>query len=71
MAKFKVDRKHKVVQQWVTDLASLRPTAAIPKVSEINEIQSIRSYIDEQRAQMQQIIGGMCWCFDPNVLTNQ
>jgi hypothetical protein len=57
LANFKVDRNNKVVQQRVTDLASLRPTAATPKVSETNKIQSLRAYINEQRDQMQQIIG--------------
>lgn len=49
MANFKVDRNYKVVRQRTTNLASLQPTAAIPKVSETNEIQSLRSYKDEQR----------------------
>ena len=53
-----MDKNHKVVQR-ATDLASLRPDAASPKVSETNETQSLRSYIDEQREQMQQIIGSM------------
>jgi hypothetical protein len=57
LANFKVGRNHKVVLQQATDLASLRPAAATPKVSERNKIQSLRSYIDEQREQMQQIIG--------------
>jgi hypothetical protein len=38
LANFKVDRNHKVVRQQVTDLASLRPAATTPKVSETNEI---------------------------------
>lgn len=59
MANFKVDRNYKVVRQRTTDLASLRPTAATPKVSETNEIQYLRSYKDEQREQMQQIKEGM------------
>jgi hypothetical protein len=62
-ANFKVDRNNKVVQQWVTNLASLRPTTTTPKVSETNEIQSLRAYIDEQRDQMQQLIGGMLGTF--------
>jgi hypothetical protein len=33
LANFKMDRNNKVVRQRATDLASLRPTAAIPKVS--------------------------------------
>jgi hypothetical protein len=48
LANFKVDRNNKVVRQRATDLASLRPTAATPKVSETNEIQSLRAYMDEQ-----------------------
>ena len=59
LANFKVDRNNKVIRQWTTDLASFRPTASTPKVSETHEIQSLRAYIDEQRDQMQQIIGGM------------
>jgi hypothetical protein len=58
LANIKMDKNHKVVQR-ATDLASLRPDAASPKVSETNETQSLRSYIDEQREQMQQIIGSM------------
>jgi hypothetical protein len=57
-ANFKVNRNHKVIRKRATDLASLRPTTATPKASETNEIQSLRAYIDEQREQMQQIIGG-------------
>jgi hypothetical protein len=57
LTNFKVDGNHKVIRQRVTDLASLRPATAAPKVSETNEIQSLRAYIDEQREQMQYIIG--------------
>jgi hypothetical protein len=59
LANFKVDRNHKVARQWATDLAALRPATTTPKVSETNEIQSLRAYIDEKRDQMQQIIGDM------------
>lgn len=41
LANFKVDRNHKVVRRWATDLASLRPAAATPKVSKTSEIQSL------------------------------
>jgi hypothetical protein len=54
-----VYKNNKVVQQRATDLASLRPTAATPKVSDTNELQSLKNYIDEQQDQMQNIIGGM------------
>jgi hypothetical protein len=47
LANFRVDKNNKVVQQRTTDLASLRPAASTPKVSEKNEIQSLRAYIDE------------------------
>jgi hypothetical protein len=59
LANFKVDRNNKVVRQRATDPASLRPTPDIPNVSNTNELQSLRNYIDEQREQMQNIIGGM------------
>jgi hypothetical protein len=57
LANFKADRNHKIVRRRITDLASLRPAAPTPKVSETKKIQSLRSYIDEQQEQMQQIIG--------------
>jgi hypothetical protein len=48
-----------------------------PKVNKTNEIHAIRSYIDEQREQMQQIIGGMqddykrlACAFDKSVVVN-
>jgi hypothetical protein len=41
------------------DLASLRPTTITPEVRDTNELQSLKNYIDEQRDQMQNIIGGM------------
>jgi hypothetical protein len=57
LANFKVDRNNKVIRQRVTDLASLRPTTDIPNVSNTNELQSLKAYIDEQREQMQRIVG--------------
>jgi hypothetical protein len=59
LANFKVDRNNKVVRQRVTDPASLRPTPDISNVSNTNELQSLNNYVDEQREQMQNIIGGM------------
>jgi hypothetical protein len=59
LANFKVDRNNKVVRQRATDLASLRPTTTTPNVSDMNELQSLKAYINEQRDQMQHIIGGM------------
>jgi hypothetical protein len=59
LANFKVDRNNKVVRHRAMDPASLRPTPNIPNVSNTNELQSLRNYVDEQREQMQNIIGGM------------
>jgi hypothetical protein len=59
LANFKVDRNNKVVRHRATDPASLRPTPDISNVSNTNELQSLRNYVDEQREQMQNIIGGM------------
>jgi hypothetical protein len=47
LANFKVDRNNKVVRQLATDLASLRPTTTTPEVSDRNELQSLKAYIDE------------------------
>ena len=43
LANFKFDRNNKVVRQQATDLASLRPTAATPKVSDTSELQSLKN----------------------------
>ena len=59
VADFKVDRNNKFVRQRATDLASLRPTTITPNVSSTNELQSLKAYIDEQREQMQHIVGGI------------
>jgi hypothetical protein len=59
LANFKVKEQqgHSATSDWSG--VALRPTAATPKVSDTNEFQSLKAYIDEQRDQMQQIIGGM------------
>jgi hypothetical protein len=59
LANFKVDRNNKVVRHRATDPASLRPTPDIPNVSNTNELQSLKNYVDEQREQMQNIIRDM------------
>jgi hypothetical protein len=59
LANFKVDRNNKVVRQRATDPASFRPTTDIPNVSNSNELQPLKNYVDEQREQMHNIIGGM------------
>jgi hypothetical protein len=57
LSDFKVDRNNKVIRQQATDPASLRPTTITPNVSNTNELQSLRAYIDEQREQLQRIVG--------------
>jgi hypothetical protein len=57
LANFKVDRNNKVVRHRATDPASFRPTPDIPNVSSTNELQSLKAYIDEQREQLQRIVG--------------
>jgi hypothetical protein len=47
LTNFKVDRNNKAVQQRATDLASLRPTMDTPNVSNTNELQSLKAYVDE------------------------
>jgi hypothetical protein len=59
LADFKVERNNKVVRQRVIDLASLQPTTNTPNVSNTNELQSLKAYIDKQREQMQHIVGGL------------
>ena len=59
LANFKMDRNNKFVRHRATDPASLQPTPDIPNVSNTNELQSLRNYVEEQREQMQNIIGGM------------
>jgi hypothetical protein len=59
LANFKVDRNNKVIRQRALNLASLQPTTTTPEVSNTNNIQSLKNYVDEQREQMQNIIGGM------------
>jgi hypothetical protein len=36
-----------------------QPTTNTPNVSNTNELQSLKAYIDEQREQMQHIVGGI------------
>jgi hypothetical protein len=56
---FNVDRNNKVIRLRATDLALLQPTTDIPNVSNTNELQSLKAYMNEQREQMQHIVGGI------------
>jgi hypothetical protein len=59
LADFKVDRNNKFVRLRATDLASLQPATDIPNVSNTNELQSLKAYMNKQREQMQHIVGGI------------
>jgi hypothetical protein len=59
LANFKVDSNNKVFRQHANDLASLRHTTDTLNVSNTNKLQSLKAYIDEQREQMQHIVGGI------------
>jgi hypothetical protein len=54
-----VDRNNKVVRQRATNLASLRPSTTTPEVSNTNELQSLKNYIDKQQEKIQHIVGGI------------
>lgn len=47
LANFKVDKNQKVVRIHEINLAPLRPIAATPNVSNTDDIQALRSYVDE------------------------
>jgi hypothetical protein len=59
LANFKVDRNNKVIRQWAIYLVALESTTNTPEVSDTNDLQSLKNYIDEQRDRIQNIIGGM------------
>jgi hypothetical protein len=48
LANFKVVMHQKAIRIQETDLASFRPTAIIANVSSTNDVQSLRSYVNEQ-----------------------
>jgi hypothetical protein len=48
LANFKVDKHHRAVQQRETNLTSLWPIAIASNVSNTDDVQSLRSYVDEQ-----------------------
>jgi hypothetical protein len=77
LANFKVDRNNKIVRQWATHMASLRPTTDTSNVSNTNKLQSLKAYIDEQREQKQHIVGGiqkdykrLVCAFDKSIVAN-
>jgi hypothetical protein len=59
LSQFTVDHHQKVVKHGETRVASLLPSLQISNVSKIDNIQSIKKYIDQQQDQMKQQIGGL------------
>jgi hypothetical protein len=48
-----------VVKHRETDVASLLSSLQIPNISKLDDIQSIKQYVDQQQNQMKQQIGGL------------
>jgi hypothetical protein len=57
LANFKVDRNHKPIRQREYNLVNLRRATIEPNLSKPDNIQALRSYIEEQQEHMQQILG--------------
>jgi hypothetical protein len=58
-ADFKVDLNQKLVREREYNLANLRPAVLEPTISKSDDIQALRSYVEEKQEQMQQILGGV------------
>jgi hypothetical protein len=54
-----VDRHQKVVKHGETDVASLLSSLQVPNLSKLDDIQSIKQYVDHRQNQMKQQIGGL------------
>jgi hypothetical protein len=59
LSQYMVDRHQKVVKHGETDVASLLSSLQVPNVSKLDDIQSIKQYVDHQQNQMKQHIGGL------------
>jgi hypothetical protein len=59
LSQFTVDRQKKVVKHREIEITSLLSLLQIPNVSEPNDIQSIKHYVDQQQNQMKQQIRGL------------
>jgi hypothetical protein len=46
---YTVDRQEEVVKHRETNITSLLPSLQIPNVSKLNDIQSIKQYVDQQQ----------------------
>jgi hypothetical protein len=59
LSQYTVDHHQKVVKHGETDVASLPSSLQAPNVSKLDDIQSIKQYVDHQHNQMKQQIGGL------------
>jgi hypothetical protein len=59
LSQYTVDRHQKVAKHGEIDIASLLSSFQIPNVSKVDDIQSIKQYVDQQQNQMKQQIGGL------------
>ena len=59
LSQYTVDRHQKVIKYGETDVVSLLSSLQVPNVSKPDDIQFIKQYVDHQRNQMKQQIGGL------------
>jgi hypothetical protein len=59
LSQYTVDHHEKVVKHGEIDVASLLSSLQVPNVSKLDDIQSIKLYVDQQQNQMKQHIRGL------------
>jgi hypothetical protein len=59
LSQYTVDRQQKVVKHGETDVASLLSSLQVPNISKLDDIKSIKHYVDQQQDQMKQKIVGL------------
>jgi hypothetical protein len=52
LSQYTVDRHQKVIKHGETDVASLLSSLQVPNVSKLDDIQSMKQYVDHQQNQM-------------------
>jgi hypothetical protein len=59
LSQYTMDRQQKVIKHGETNITSLLSSFQVPNISKLNDIQSIKYYVDQQQDQMKQQIGGL------------
>jgi hypothetical protein len=59
LSQYTVDCQQKFFKHGETDIASLLSSLQVPNISNPDDIQSIKHYVDHQQDQMKQQIGGL------------